>query len=236
MRDEYYYIIYRVISRSEARDHYWYDMNVNDERKYFYGWTLNKNVVKAFIKQRDRKKYHVEVISKDDIESEEYVNLSIQLDRNNMINYICLKSSKDNEEYKLFITHEEMFECEKRILRIFRELSSLSKMLPKEEDNNQDKLNYFIKIFTSLKDKYIDALHILGFRPFEIDARYDNINGEANIYDLVDPMYDDYYDYNEFDFMITKPDELPEVTLTGDYWATMFYSLESFIKVLKDNL
>ena len=53
-----YYLVFRVYSKDERPS--------LKERSHVYGWTSNKKILKAFLKQRDEKKYAVRKLQADE--------------------------------------------------------------------------------------------------------------------------------------------------------------------------
>jgi len=94
MSNEKLYIIYRVYNKKDRPD--------NDVGPILYGWSNNKNVVKAFMNQRDKNKYYVEKMSDANI-NEIMEGSYNDLDVNNMIEYIKLISYKTHKEICLFM-------------------------------------------------------------------------------------------------------------------------------------
>jgi hypothetical protein len=182
------------------------------------------------MKQRDKKKYFIKLISEEEMKLEKNRLTLVSLIDDNMINCLHLKSVSSKEDYKLFLTYNEMCEYEKRIQRLFYDLSSLSKIEFKHKDRE---LLHFVNIFTSLQDNYLEALYLLGYRPYEVDSLYDSAVEEINNNEYLDCIYDEYSDN---DIEIRTTDKLPGYLASNDIWIKIIYSLEGFIKVMKEEL
>lgn len=213
------YIVYRVYSKKERPR--------ADERLSYYGWSESKSVIKAFLQQRSPNKYKVYKINKEDITpSMDDIN-----DSYNMIDYIKLKSALTQEEFSLFMTMGEMKECEKRIQRMFIDQCALSNI----EGNGN-----YLEMFMNLDEYYADALFYIGFRPEEIDIMFpssdyhDDYSNFTKIEEAIDDAYvgaylhpEETYDKNKF---------IPGLYAMDDVSKMLYYSLESFIKVLIDDM
>ena len=119
-----------------------------------------------------------------------------------------------------------MYEVEKRIQDIFKDISSLDRIT----DSSRDNLYYF-NLFMNIKEYYTDALFNIGFRPKEIDALY-----ETSSDDFSDEIIENYRESLLDKWKLRKNKHLPIISYEDDYSNKIIYSLESFIKVLKDDL
>lgn len=215
------FLIYRIYTKEERQ-------NTNTE-SIFYGWSTSKAVIKAFTNQRSKKKYHV---IKDHCDLDEILNNYNDLDENNMINFVKLKSSKTKEEFSLFMTANEMQEAEKRIQRYFRELCTLGNI-----KGNGDYLGMFI----NLDEHYADALEYIGYRPVEVSAMYpaaDIMDDPAEITGIIQ-MIENAYDgtaMSPYEVYEQCYGTVPGLTTINDTASKILYSIESFIKVLRKDL
>jgi hypothetical protein len=192
-----------------------------DERNYslhnsrLYGWTHNKSILKAFLRQRDQNKYSTEKHSEDEISEMFSEN---RLFSENMIDYINVRSAASGEEFMLFTTLQELNECEHRIRRYFEDLSSFTYLKTKGE-----KIPYYVNMVLSLREDYLDALSAIGYNPKEINILYDDAESEY------DYRMDNAFDMDSGHIVWNPLDDIKHST-------RFIYSLESFIKVLKDDL
>lgn len=222
MSDKKIYLVYRVYSKKEQPDH--------DIGPVLYGWTFNKNIIKAFLSQRSEGKYYVEKMRGDiqELVDGEYNDL----DTNNMINFVKLKSVENqNEHVYLFMTANEMQEAEKRIQRHFRDMCSIS-----EIKGHGD----YLEMFLHIEDYFADALDFIGYRPPEISmmcpaADYRDDPGEImGITELIEQAYSGG-SIAPYEMYENKP-ELPGLSMLTDVASKILYSVESFIKVLREDL
>lgn len=174
------YLVYRKYSQEERYD--------PAERLVFYGWSDSKDVVMAFLKQRTLSKYKVRKFHPDG-DIRDYVGDDSYIDRVN------LKSAKSGESIILFITKRELDESEKKIDRMFRNLSSVQ--------SAGDRIIEVLTLFVNLTEYYMSALDFLGFNPPELESLFPSAT---------------------LDFVTT------------DVSKKIIYSLESFIRVLRDDM
>lgn len=213
-----YYLVYRVFDRKERP---W-----KVDGSIMYGWTNNKKVLKAFLQQRDKNKYRVFGFDKEEL-GEMYsssippIESMIDMTHN-------LKSAATGEVIPFFSTSNEFTEAQKRIHRIFQELCSLSNIESKKRDTK-----YFVDMYTNLDEKYTEALHYIGYRPKEIDILYDSMMEQADVIHRLDTVYETFnpreWDYEHGDMQLGY-------SVLEDVSEKIIYSIESFIKVLKDDL
>lgn len=192
-----------------------------------YGWSFDLNIVKAFLKQRNdsykwmkSNKREVEIIFNADRSLNE-----------RMINCIKLKSTKYERKFLLFITIDELRNCEKMIQQLMIDQCRLNK-----GNISYERLTECISIISDLKDRYYNALYFIGYRPPEILSLYNQNYTYYDINDLIDIAYDECGWlscplYNS----ITKYG-VPSIYNLDEVYEKVIYSLESFIKVLKDEL
>ena len=222
MSDDRIFVVHRVYNKDDRR----YDYS----KSSIYGWTDNKNIIKAFLSQRNRNKYYVDKMygsAKEILEG--FYN---DLDPDNMINYIKLKSvnNKDKDFY-LFMTANEMQEAEINIQKYFRDLCSISNIEGKGD---------YLGMIENIDPYYADALDFIGYRPPEISAMYPSSDyaddpGEIiGITELIETAYcgSGISPYEEAE----NKGNLPGLSMLTDVANKILYSVESFIKVLRDEL
>ena len=192
-----------------------------------YGWSFNLDIVKAFLKQRNES-YKWVKSTKNEIEVIFNANYTIN---ERMINCIKLKSTKYKKNFLLFITIDELRTCEKLIQQLMIDECRLNK-----GNISYKRLTECISIIGDLKDRYYNALYFIGYRPPEILSLYNQNYNYYDINDLIDIAYDECGWlscplYNS----ITKHG-VPSIYNLDEVYEKVIYSLESFIKVLKDEL
>ncbi len=174
------------------------------------------------MKQRNYKKYQIRKFHLDEIRK----FYGDDLDEATMLNIVELKSAKTKEKYKIIMTQVELQEAEKKILRLVQEYTSL-------ESAGEDIMDV-LRLFVNLTDYYASALFFLGFRPKELDAICPSADYHDDIADtrLTEEYIDEEYQY-PLDFTGLQP-VCPSIT--ADVSKQIIYSLESFIKVLRDEM
>jgi hypothetical protein len=214
-KDKLFYLIYRVYHDDEH------------DAPYLFGWTENKHVAKAFLGQRDPKKYIMYKVSEDELISE----FSESIPGSDLkIDYVKLKSSTTKETILFFTTLSELQETEKKIQAYFRELSSLDKICRIKGSKD---LMYYFTMFMNLKPRYAKALYDIGYRPQEYDALF-NAFDENEMNDSIEYAYSEGRYLTEWDN--SHRNLLPAQTIIEDISKIVIYSLESFIKVLHEDL
>lgn len=214
------YVVYRVFTKKERPN--------PKERYCYYGWSISKAVIKAFMQQRDSKKYDVIKVDTDNVEC---ITEDID-DDNYMIDYIKLRSAKSDEEISLFLTRNELRECEMYIQSMFIEESSLS---------NINGTGNYIEMILQLDNYYADALFMIGYRPKEIDILFpsadyhDDYSSIESLEEAIDNAYDDSCRFAE-EKIKHMPMNIPGLYASIDIANKLYYSVESFIKALRDNL
>lgn len=211
-----YYLIYRVYGPKERTG--------EETNSWIYGWSSNKNVVKAFLKQRNKNKYLVFKMDEEEIAEKFSDN---ELPSNKMIDCIKLKSAGTQEEFLLFMTLDEMQECETKIQTMMAELCYVDRI-----DN--DRIKYYTNIILNIDDYYMDALHYIGYRPLEIECVFGS--SEETVYDLIDIAYNGAIDYHPQEYYNHSNKTLPGLSVIEDIANKILYSFEAFIKVLKEDL
>jgi hypothetical protein len=207
--DQVYYLVYKTSDDRHG--------GIED----LYGWSHSKSVVNAFLKQRNPKKYVIDKMvitadksgaySKRGLVDTRYLDLSDPI----MLNILPLKSCNTGETVKLFTTSDEQIRIVSDIDSMFDQLRSFDRV----EDTS---IAHLVNIYKSIKPKYINALEWIGYNPTEISYLYDTV--------------DDIYNEINFgqDYIDESDDEIDKGGL--NLIKAMFYSLESVIKVLKDEL
>lgn len=144
------YMIYRVYSKLERPDE-----NLS-ERTVFYGWTFYKDLLKLFLKQRDRSKYRVIKLDDEQIidDYNELPSIDMRLDT------LLLTSAKTNEKVYIITTDNEITLYESKVHELFSKLSSLETI--KGNGN-------YLDMFYNLIGKYKLALDFLGYSPREFE-------------------------------------------------------------------
>lgn len=207
---KYYYLLDRVYKKSDN-----YVKNGGNDWRY-YGWTNHKSILKLFFQQRDPKKY--DVFRYNEYEIEDNKNLIDFIDEKYEIQPIKLASVKaDGRKIILYTTEREEREAEESIKRTFSDLASLTKH---NDLNDEEKLPRMVKAYCGFKEKYLDALDAIGFFPEEIENKFDSVD---------DPYYESSDDCN-FIFPHRKND------IGSKPYHQVLYSLESFIKVMKEDM
>ena len=197
----------------------------NNHKDPIYAWTNNKKMVKWFIEQRNHKKYRVIKARYIDIERKfsEYSN-QIALYK---LEFMKLKSAKDGKFYYFITTANELKEYESHCQDMFSYLSSAEKI-----DNNR--IEYFMNILGNFEKKYADALNMIGYIPKELESLFPG--GEDSLDWInhgIDASYEDM-DVEEF----RKTRNLPgiENSSEDDIYRKIIYSMESFIRIMKDDM
>lgn len=218
MRDTIY-CIYRIYTAEERPD--------PDQRVVFYGWTDSKDVEKAFFLQRSKKKYKSVRLDEEDA-IEIYADLPQQFEEM-ALDYVELRSVQDqNQIVPFFTTMTELQETEIRIQRMVRDVCSFPH--PSRE---------IIQAFIHIDRKYGDALHFIGFRPPQVDELYDSadqeddITGDTKTLAQIETAYMGGFEYPDIPPTAGK---IPGLTGIDEPCKRVLYSLEAFIKVLKEDL
>lgn len=182
------------------------------EHDEVYGWTHSKDILKIFLKQRN-KNYKWKKL--------EYSSID-ELDNDNRINYVILPSAKMNKEIKLFITLRELYDLAIYIHNLFSAECSF------ENYENPDGV---VDIFLLLKEKYLKALKLIGFEPIEVKIRCHEYPCTED--DFVECL-DQAYQYIDFISDGLTFDHMIPYSING--FHQYIYSLETFIMVLRDKL
>lgn len=214
------YMVYRVYTKKERSD--------PNERVVLYGWTSDKNVLKAFLAQRDEKKYTYMRIDQEDIGK--YFDENVD-DTDIQIDIIWVKSAGSREDVPLFTTMDELNNAEKDIQKYFRNLASFEDI---EGDGD------YVQMVIHLDEYFASALFYLGYRPQDIDYMYPSASDEDSFSGLstaereIDWAYDGMMQSPQEEYHpLKKP--LGLYTLS-DVSSKILYSLENIIKAMRDNL
>lgn len=207
------------------------------ERTIFYGWTMNKSVVKVFLKQRTKSKYVIKKMDVDEIDNFAYPDgTNDVLDPQYMINYVNLQSAKTGESIPLFLTESEMKVTEKRIQEYFRKLASFSI----DEREDIDHVFACMNMFSNLKERYTQILYFIGFRPEEFDMLFqgsgwhDEFTEMDEINNQIEMAYSGAMESpRELDLYDPRPIGLSALQ---DVSNRIIYSIESFVKFLREDL
>lgn len=207
-----YHMVYRVYSNKERPE--------TKDRSHAYGWTGNTKVLKAFLKQRDSKKYLVTKMNMDEI-TNRFTNHDYDATGSYMIDYIKLKSSKSGEEFHLFMTLNEMRQVEGNIKRVFDDICALDRI-----DNND--IFRYVNMVLNLNTKYYDALYYLGYRPKEISGLFDSYMEHTADLSYDGMQCEEYY--------INQCNDELRLSKLEDASNKILYSIESFVKVMRKDL
>lgn len=220
MMKDYRYLVFRVYTKEERYD--------PEDRCVFFGWSRNKHVIDCFKRQRNMKKYRITKLSDDEIN---YKYSEDILDNETMIDYIKLHSALNGKIVTFFSTSREIHDAEINIQRYFSELSSIANIKGDAD---------YLSMIHNLKPMYGEALYFIGYRPKEFDILFqpvDSSNAYSSI-ELIENYIDDVYEG-----ALSYPTEhdssgmdLNSVSILEDVYSKILYSLENFIRVLKDDL
>ena len=216
-----YYLVYRVFSEEERPCAY-HDY----ERFMLYGWTSSKKILKAFLNQRSKKKYKWRRIDDD----EEYmIMLGHEPDKEHMIDFVELTSAADGNKYKLFMTEKDLINTKALVRRYFIDLARLI-----ERDNGKMNL---LHMYVNLEDKWLDPLKFIGFNPPELDVLFDDVEyREINDDDLINMNgYGDDFPHEIYEHQTSIHENFDPLGYE-DISPKIVFSLESFIKILKDDM
>lgn len=222
MKEDYRYLVYRAYSDKERPG------IPENERIVLYGWSSSKAVVKAFIGQRDPKKYKVRKATYDEIIS----NLKMDLDPEMIIDFVNLESSTTGETIKLFMTYRELKDTEKAVQRYFNDLASLS-------DRGTSEMT-LLELYMNIEEPYISALQFIGFKPPEMDILFDSVEYRESgdylytIDGLIESAYDNIYEVPHE--TLYHNGNIPGLEMLESVNSRILYSVESFMKVMKEDM
>lgn len=179
------------------------------------------------MKQRNKKKF---TYNKSD--EEELGVLNQLIDDRHMIDYIKLRSARSNETFMLFLTLSELMEIEIKIQRMFVEKCSLAHI------TSDGELIYdYCEAILDLKKTYADALDIIGYQPPEIAELFDGVMESYSQNDTIEDSIESAYAIGEdLDSYRIGRTQLPGSIVFSDTCKKVLYSMEAFVKVLRDNL
>lgn len=206
------YAVFRYYSPKEAPT-----IDYRD-RVVFYGWTDHKSVMKAFLAQRNSKKYIVKRMDRDEVENMVEHGDHMELDDpEHRIDIIQLPSKNLEAKIDIFMTEYEMKEVEKDIQSRMRSYASVDAY----DKYTLEDMYTLVNMFVNLEEPYQDILYYLGFRPIELDMLDESEDGYT-IMDQIDAGY-----ANRRHCTFTNPRGVSH--LQDDYTKTL-YSMENFIK------
>ena len=201
------YLVYRIHRNPTEED-------INP----LYGWSDSKDIIKAFMSQRDNKKYVVKKVREDDI-GEAFSEVA--WDDTNKINYLPLQSVTTGETVCLFMTLQEMQETEKHVQRYFRELANIIELS-----------NFKVfDLYINLKSRYIEALGLVGFDP----NIGDDFNGFFGGF-CTEEWPQEWEISQAYQMKVDPRNRPPGLETLTTVASKIIYSLESFIKVMRDDL
>ena len=226
MKDESkYYLVYRVFSDEER------PCNFDSEKFMLYGWTGSKKILKGFLSQRDKKKYKYKKIYDEDAYM---IMMGHEPDKEHMIDFVEIESATDGQKYVLFMTEKELKNTKALIRRYFIDLARLV-------DRDNGKMNLLI-MYWNLEDKYLDPLKFIGFNPPELDVLFDDVEEEYREVEIDDDSLIDIDGgyCNDFPHEVYEHQNMIHENFEplgyDDISPKVIYSLESFIKILKDDM
>lgn len=215
------YLIFRIYDKPSID---------SKQRIRYYGWSTLKNVIKAFLEQRDKSKYKVVKRTMEEAENlydEGFHNCAV--DQEYMINFIKLPSSKTDLEVTFLTTQYELSEAEKKIQNLVIDTASLESI----SGITDNSLN-ILELFINLKDPYAKALYYLGYRPKDLKILFGEREDREEIEELIDQAYEGYSQFPQEEYKyIPSP---PGLSTLDDISNKILYSIEAFIKVLKEDL
>lgn len=209
-----YYLVYRTYSAEEMPN------ASEEELRPLYGWSCSKDVIRAFCAQRSPEKYLVVKVSEYQVGE---VLSEVAWDDTNEIDYLKLQVAATGEEVKLFMTKCEMEECEIKIQRYFRDLADI---VAKRGFRALD-------LYVNLRNKYIAPLRVIGFNPMEsVDMDDTGMHrGFCTDEFAVDwEIHQAYQSNDRFD------NKIPGLQTMTNIHSKVIYSVESFLKVMRDDL
>lgn len=226
MREKIYYLVYRI------REH--------EECPIIYGWTLSKKVLKAFLQQRDKKKYVAYKRTEEEVLKALKGN---EPEKELMIEVLPIKSTESDEVVKLFMSMDELASVEKAIQKMMIDECSMIEHL--KSYPNAKPAKYYLNLISNMKVEYTDALHVAGYRPPEYSHMFPSSDGvdEEIALDNIEDAYgmvnhsDSEYKMSDGKFPGQIHMMEPSAGFSIDDMCKMvLYSLESFIMVMKNDL
>lgn len=217
------YLIFRIHTKDECFD--------PNNRASYFGWTTLKKVLKAFLQQRSKEKYNYTVKLYDNIKYKiDNISGIEYLDDRYMINFIKLRSSKSDGEYTFLTTASELQETEKRIQKMMKDKASLES-IPGIKNSGIK----ILELFINLKPKYANILYYLGYRPKDFESLFpDSESYDNDVDQAIDDAYDGFAEFSQEECnYIPEP---PGLSTLEDISNKILYSIEAFIKVLREDL
>lgn len=223
-----YYLIHRVFTKDEMRDR-----PLDNSNNYFYGWCDDKKILNAFRSQRNKKKYAYFKSTLDEI-GKKYSHNDLPLDKK--LDLAPLVSVETGEKIHLIMTAREVIETKIRIKRMIKSISSISNICFTKKNKEVD---YYVEMLCALQDKYFDALHYIGFRPIELESKYDSV--DENDIHISEIEMDEEWEGTSW----ASPHEihsrmshlgLPRKSVVDDVVEEIFLSVESFVRILREEL
>ena len=99
------------------------------------------------------------------------------------------------------------------------------------EKIDPDRIEYFLNLIGNIRKEYASALDILGFSPREFESLFPGEDTMEWIQHGIDDSYEDV-DIREYH----KHYDMPGRSATNEIYMRIIYSLESFIRVMKEDL
>lgn len=208
---------------SETRIYVIFRKRFGNNKDPIYAWTKKKDMLKCFFQERSRKKYRV--IKARYIELErKFSDNPTRIDMYTL-DFMKFPSHKDGLIYYILTTLEELRQYEYQCQDIFKYFSSIEKI-------DQNRIEYFLNLVGNIEKEYLDALNAIGYNPQEFEALFPG--GEDSMEWInhgIDASYEDL-DIEEF----RKERVLPGKNVSSDIPKKLIYSIESFIKIMKDEM
>lgn len=132
---------------------------------YQYGWSKNKNLVKAFMRQRDHHKYTVRKVYEHELKNSFKDG---QLEKGRELDVLEIRSNSTGEKVTLIMTAAELTEAELKLVSLFENAPKLN--APKGLS-----LEPQVLLFQMLNDEYTEALDYFGFWPIQMESLYDSV-------------------------------------------------------------
>lgn len=208
------YVVFRYYNNKERPD-------VEKKERYeFYGWSTKPEVIEAFQSQRDPRKYKVQKYTREELGRMFGENAMYPESK---IDYVNIPIAATGERMSFFTTAAELMSAEKKVLRM---MSDLARLVDKDEGRTR-----LLSLYINLDDWYKDALEYIGFIPPELSVLFDSKDETEEAEEAVDNLFSGYP--NEENSSIVGIENLS--ALNYDY-QKVIYSMESFIKVLVEDL
>lgn len=187
-----------------------------------YGWTESKSAARMFLEERKKKKYTIMKSRYKELQKR-FSEFEDQLDRYRL-DLVRFKSAKDGKDYYLISTLNELKSYEMNCQDLFRYMSSTEKIDP-------NRIEYFLDLVANIQKEYASALNIIGFVPREFESLFPGEDSMEWVQHGIDSSYEDI-DIREYH----KRYEMPGRAATNEIYMRIIYSLESFIRVMKEDL